>query len=306
MKKLHILWITVLAALTSCSQGNLDIVGMVYTRSEGSDQRFAQSMEYNNVHGYDTINVLKNDYLVYVMSDIHVDYSTYNLDTFVMDYLADPDAAPFCLLLGDIINSVNHYDTCMAHVSRIWNGTGDTCYATVGNHDLYYNQWQAYRNYWKTSTYWFMVQTPDYKDLYICLDSGDGTLGKDQREWFKQLMEQKSQEGYRHIIAFTHTHFFKMDASQGHTSNYALEETYEWCDLFARYGVDMVLQGHSHARNLSTFKGVTHLRVDALEDHYYNAYYTILELDEAINCSFVPVGPQDKSKFEVRVPGVPY
>ena len=305
MKKIQYIICLACVALVSCTPGNLDVVGMVYTRAEGADQRFAQSMAYNNQHGYDTVTLATDDYRVYVMSDLHIDFSTYNLDTFVTDYLADTKAAPFCLCLGDIINSVNHYDTCMAHISRIWTaGTGDTCYCTLGNHDMYFDQWKDYCDIWKTSTYWFMVQTPTAKDLFISLDSGDGSLGKAQRKWFEELMEQKSKEGYRHVVAFTHTHFFKVDASQGHTSNLALEETYEWCDLLSRYGVDMLLQGHSHSRNLTTFKGVDYLRVDALEDHYYNAYYTILDMSDGIGWSFVPVGPQDKDKFEERVPGV--
>lgn len=292
-------------ALASCSQGNLDILGMVYTKAEGADERFAQSMEYNEQHAIAPIQVASDDYKLYVMTDIHVDYTTFNLDTFVMDYLADADAAPFCLLLGDLINSVNHYDTCMAHVNRINDGA-HRCFSTLGNHDMYYDQWKIYRKFWGTSTYDFVVQTPSCRDLYICLDSGDGTIGKDQRHWLENLLREESGKDYRHIIVYTHTHFFKIDASQGHTSNFALEEVYELCDLFSRYGVDMVLQGHSHSRNLTVFKGVQYLRLDALEDHYYNAFYTTLQVGKDINWSFVPVGPQDPAKFAVRVPGVPF
>ena len=303
MKKYHFLSIVALAMM-SCSQGNLDILGMFYTRAEGADQRFEQSMEYNDRHGYCTINLAQDDYNVYVASDMHIDYTTFNLDTFITNYLSDATAAPFCLCLGDVINSVNHYDTCSAHFARIWNGTGDTCFCTLGNHDMYYDQWKVWRSFWQTSTYYFVVKTPACKDLYICLDSGDGTMGTKQRKWLEALLAEQSQAGFRHIIAFTHTHFFKIDASQGHTSNMALEETYELCDLFSRYGVDLVLQGHSHSRNLTYFKDVQYLRVDALEDHYYNAFYTVLHVGKEYGWTFVPVGPQDKDQFEVRVPGI--
>ena len=305
MKKLYILSLIALT-LAACTPGNLDILGMFYTRSEGADQRFEQSMQYNDQHGYCTIAVPQDDYHVYIASDTHVDFTTLNLDTFVTDYLADATAAPFCLHLGDFINSVGHYDTCYAHLSRIWDGTGDTCFCTVGNHDIYYDQWQVWRSFFQTSSYWFVVQTPAHKDLYICIDTGDGTMGAKQRKWLEALLSEHSQLGYRHIIAFTHTHIFKMDASQGHTSNMALEETYELCDLFSRYGVDLVLQGHSHARNISPFKDVQYVRVDALEDHYYNAFYTIMHVGKEYGWTFVPVGPQDEDKFEVYAPGVPH
>ena len=306
MKKIHLYIGAALLGLSSCGESNLDVIGMVATRSESANARFEQSMEYNRQHGYATVNVPTDEYQLYVMSDTHIDFSTNNLDHFVADYLADPEAAPFCLHLGDLINAVNHYDTCMAHIARIWEGTGDTCFCTPGNHDIYFDQWQVYRSYLKTGMYWFDVKTPTAKDLYISIDSSDGTLGTSQRKWLEALLEEKYKQGYRHIIVFTHTHFFKVDKSQGHTSNFALEETYELCDLFSRYGVDLVLQGHSHSRNLTTFKGVTYLRVDALEDHYYNAFYTILGVGAEIGWRFVPVGPQDPDKFEERVPGVPH
>ena len=120
------------------------------------------------------------------------------------------------------------------------------------------------------------------------------------------MLEAAQEQKYRHIIVFTHTHFFKVDASQGHTSNFALEETYDLCDLFSRYGVELVLQGHDHCRDQHYFKGVQFLIVDALEDHFYNAYYAVMEVHQSFDFQFVPVGPQDPDKFSVRVPGVPH
>jgi 3',5'-cyclic AMP phosphodiesterase CpdA len=293
--------------LTACGgESNLDVVGMVAASSDHANSRFAQSMLYNQQHGVDTVHVADNEYHFYVMTDSHVDFSTNNLDQFVDDYLSDTEAAPFCLHLGDLINGTHHYDTCLAHVARIWEGTGDTCFVTPGNHDLYFGQWTDYVSFLKTGTYYFVVKTPNFKDLYICLDSGDGTLGIDQRKWLEQTLSEAQDQQFRHIIVFTHTHFFKLDASQGHTSNYALEESYELFDMFSRYGVELVLQGHDHCRSLNYFKGVAYLIVDALEDHYYNAYYAIVDVNQLLGWRFVPVGPQDPDKNGERVPGVPH
>ena len=333
MKKLLYIFGTALL-LAACGESNLDVVGMVKSSSAPADVRFAQSMLYNQEHGVDTIWVKDNAYHFYVMTDSHVDFSTNNLDQFVDDYLADSTAAPFCLHLGDLINSVNHYETCFEHIARIWEGTTDTCccnpkdsclcrkdsccmndscfcnrdtcFITPGNHDIYFGQWATYLSLFKTGSYYFVVKTPNFKDLFICLDSSDGTLGIDQRRWLEMTLAWAQSENFRHIIAFTHTHFFKIDASQGHTSNYALEESYELLDIFSRYGVELVLQGHDHSRSLTTFKGVEYLIVDALEDHYYNAFYAIIDVSQAIDWRFVPVGPQDPNKNGERVPGVPH
>lgn len=292
--------------LTACGESNLDVVGLVAGSSPKADVRFEQSMAYNAQHGVDTILVPDNAYSVYIMTDTHVDFSTNDLDQFVNDYLADTQAAPFCLHLGDIINGQNHYDTCVAHIARIWQGTGDTCFTTPGNHDIYFGQWKTYLSHFKTGTYYFIVKTPAFRDLYICLDSSDATLGPKQRKWLEQLLADAQEKHYRHIVVFTHTHFFKVDASQGHTSNYALEETYDLCDLFARYGVELVLQGHDHSRSVVYFKGVQYLIVDALEEHFYNAHYAVMDVHQSFQFRFVPVGPQDPDKFEERIPGIPH
>lgn len=289
MRFLAVLGMTaVLLMFVSCTK-NIDILGLFMTFNESPDERFAQSMEYNDEHGYDKITVVPDDYEVYVMSDIHVDFSTNNLDCFVSDYLADSVAAPFALCLGDLINATGHFDLFDEHVKPV-SDAGRKIYYTVGNHDLYFNQWKDFFSRFGSSTYWFEVQTVSgFKDLYISIDSGNGTLGYDQRRWLENVLKDKQNQGYRHIIVFTHTHFFKKDTSQGHTSNFNLEETYDLLDLFDRYDVSMVLQGHSHSRDLTTFKDVVYLRVDALEDYALDAYYTILNVGNYINYEFVKV-----------------
>lgn len=284
------IWLFVLMFfLTSCSKNN-DYLGLFYTINESPDERFAQSMSYNDEHGYDKITGVPDNYEVYVMSDTHVSYSkTDNLDRFVSDYLADSVAAPFALCLGDLINATGHWDCFADHVKPV-SDAGRKIYYTVGNHDLYFNQWKDFFSRFGSSTYWFEVQTVNgFKDLYISIDSGNGTLGYDQRRWLENVLKDKQNQGYRHILVFTHTHFFKKDSSQGHTSNFNLEETYDLLDLFDRYDVSMVLQGHSHSRDLTTFKDVVYLRVDALKDYSLDAYYTILNVGNYINYEFVKV-----------------
>lgn len=274
--------------LTSCNK-NIDYKGLFYTINESPDERFAQSMEYNGQHGYDRISGVPDEYEVYAMSDIHVDFSTTNLDRFVTDYLRDTVAAPFALCLGDIINATGHYDYFYEHVKPVADA-GRKMYYTVGNHDLYFDQWKEFRSRFHTSTYWFEVRTVSgFKDLFMAIDSGNGTLGVDQREWLENILKDKQNQGYRNIIVFTHTHFFKKDESQGHTSNYNLEETYDLFDLFDRYDVTMVLQGHAHYRDWTVFKDVEYLRLDALEDHYPDAFYTILRVGRNINYEFIKV-----------------
>ena len=282
------IFVVLLLLMTSCGK-NIDYLGLFMTFNESPDERFAQSMEYNQNHGYDIFMEVPDEYKVYAMSDIHVDYSTNNLDKFVNDYLADTDAAGFSLCLGDLINATGHFDYFAEHVKPVADA-GKRIYYCAGNHDLYFNQWKEFYSRFGSSTYWFEVHTVSgFKDLYIALETGSGTLGVDQREWLEKTLKEKKNQGFRHIIVFTHTHFFKKDMSQGHTSNFNLEETYDLADLFDRFDVSMVLQGHSHSRDLTIFKDVVYLRIDALEDHYPDAYYTILTIGRHIDYEFIGV-----------------
>lgn len=292
-----------LLAVTSCKQGNLDMLGMFYTKSDNADERFLQSLYDNIRRPVDTIYVDRDDYSVYVFTDVHVDETTYNLDTFTTTYLNDTETAPFCICLGDQINAVNNYPKFFAYMDKI-KDAGRTVYSTVGNHDIYYDQWQIYIDYWKTSTYYFVVITPSGdKDFYLFLDSSDGTFGIEQRHWADMQLKAISNENYRHRIVCTHTHMWKIDQSQGHTSNFALEETYEMADMFAKYGVEYVLQGHSHYRHTNTYKGVTYLRLDKMEDHYWNSYYTIFHIGPKVTWDYIPVGPCAPGANERRVEG---
>ena len=168
MKAVYTYCVLALLFLASCGK-NIDYAGLFYTINESPDERFAQSMSYNAEHGYDKITGVPDDYEVYVMSDIHVDFSTDNLDRFVSDYLADSVAAPFALCLGDLINATDHWDYFDEHVKPV-SDAGRKIYYTVGNHDLYFDQWDEYFKRFGSSTYWFEVQTVSgFKDLYISI-----------------------------------------------------------------------------------------------------------------------------------------
>ncbi len=275
----------------SCSD-NLDLKGMFLPVCEDVDTRFEESMEYNDSHGYETVYVSIDDYRFYVMTDIHVDAKSDNLENYVSACISDSEAAPFSLCLGDMVNARGNQDLFFEQVEPLLENS--YFFPVVGNHDLYFDQWQYYRDDWHTSTYYFEVVTPGgKKDLYIALDSASGKLGTKQRKWLEALLKDKNNGEYRHKIVFTHTHFFKKDESQGHTSNFNIEETYDLMSLFAEYGVDLVLQGHAHHRDLTVFKGVSYLRLDAMEDHYSNAFYTVIKMGESFGYEFVPVGKQE-------------
>ena len=280
-----------LLAATACNP-NYDMVGMFNGSSVRADKRFDESMKYNEEHGYTHV-IVPEDYTVYVCTDTHVDSTTRNLEAFTKLYKADTNC-PFALHLGDLINANHNFATFFKAASVEPEGYikgKDTCFYAVGNHDLYFNQWPAYQQYVPTSTYWFDTRTAAGKllDLYICIDSGEGTLGVEPLNWLRSTLEEKSQEGYRHIIVFTHTHMFKQDDSQGHTSNYSLEETYDITAVLTKYHVDMYWSGHDHSREITHYGGVTYIVVDAMEDPVEKPFYMVVEMSKNITYEFIPI-----------------
>ena len=290
MKKIHYIVTIVLALLLSAcasEDSTLDIAGMFSPNGETVSTRFAQSMAYDDKVGEIHLNMGADDYTIYVCTDSHITRTSHkNLDYFINQYRAA--AMPkLALHLGDIIDAQKNFPCADSIVHFAGQTINDTLFITPGNHDIYFKQWSIYRDYFKTSVYWFDTNNGTKKlDLFICLDSAEGTLGVDQTNWLRDLLEKKSKEGYRRIIVFTHTHLWKLDESQGHTSNMALEETYELTSLLGQYGVEAVWSGHQHALQNVVFKNVLYLVLNATKDDEKGQSYMIAEMGANVNYSF--------------------
>ena len=285
-----ILYAAFVILLSSCNP-NYDMAGMLNGSSPEVSTRFEQSMAYNDSVGIPAVVVPSADYRVYVCTDSHIDSIPTNLTTFVQAAAADT-LCPLLLHLGDLVNAQGHIPYAVSLLTP--NQSPLTTFLALGNHDIYFNQWDEWRSYFGTSVYWFYTMLPDSTilDRFICLDSAEGTLGTAQLQWLRELLTTNhlpltTNHPFRHTIVFTHTHLFKRDNSQGHTSNYAIEETYELTSLLEQGGVDMYWCGHDHSREITDYAGFTSIVVDAIEDHYPPAFYMIADLSDEINYRFI-------------------
>ena len=282
MKRLYI-FVFVLCSLfllSSCSEeSTLDMKGMFSPNGEVVNTRFKQSMDYNETRPEIHLDMQSDDYTIYMCSDSHITRKTHkNLDYFMDQYKAAP-SPKLAIHLGDIIDAQKNFPCADSIVHFLGQTLQDTLFITPGNHDIYFKQWPIYRDFFKTSVYWFDTKNGDkLLDLFICLDSAEGTLGTDQTKWLKDLLAAKSKEPYRRIIVMTHTHLWKLDGSQGHTSNMALEETYELTSLLSQYKIEYVWSGHQHARQLVTFKGVKYMVLNATKDSESGQSYVLAHM----------------------------
>lgn len=274
----------------ACANENstLDMKGMFSPNGETIDARFEQSLAYNAVRGEIHMDMQADDYTIYVCTDSHITRKTHrNLDYFVAQYRAA--AAPkLALHLGDVIDAQKNFPCADSILHFAGQTIADTLFVTPGNHDIYFKQWPIYRDFFKSSVYWFDTRNGEKKlDLFICLDSAEGELGVKQMNWLRSLLDEKSKEGYRRIIVFSHTHLWKLDASQGHTSNMALEATYEFTSLLSQYGVEYYWCGHQHARQVVRFKGVTYMVLNATKDSESGQSYMIAHMGENVSYDYI-------------------
>ena len=283
-------------ACVACNP-NYDMVGMIDGTSPEIAERFADSRHYSDSVGVVHMPMPAN-YRLFVCTDSHIDSTHYGLEKFIHLYKADTNPH-MCLYLGDLVNAQGHFPHAdsILHLDGVMTNRADTVFMTCGNHDIYFNQWHVWQQLYGSSSYWFDTYTgTDYKtgklqDLYICLDTSEGTLGTDQMKWLKELLNAKKKAGYRHIFVFTHTHLFKQDNSQGHTSNLSLEETYELTHALTEAGVAYYLCGHDHSREVTDYGNVRYITVDSSTDAEPDPYYMVMEVGEQVTYQFISLLP---------------
>lgn len=281
MKKLAL----ILLLVSSVSCGKLDLVNMFLPLSTDVNKRVEQSLEWNKGAGVTTLSVPEDTYRFYACSDIHLEETRpANFSSMIEKEKADEKAA-FYLVLGDLLFGKDH----MEWVSEIMDAPGnDPGFIIAGNHDIFYGGWEQWKDLFHSSTYYFFVQTPSAKDIYIMLDSANGTLGEKQLDWLRDVLENQ-RPGCRHCFVCVHTNFFRTDASQLPSTNFTLEETYTLTSLFSKSSVDFVLGGHDHFRDVSTYDGVTYITLDQIKDGTDNASYMVFDTGQNIDYQFITV-----------------
>jgi predicted phosphodiesterase len=233
--------------------------------AETANQRFNQSMDWNDTHPYREIDVPSDDYLILSMGDSHVG-GTENLDSFFR--VAKTRNAAAVVLAGDLTTGHSKdWDIFEQHLPL---PDSLSLFFIAGNHDLFFEGWKEFHNRFGSSTYLFTINTPEAADLFICLETAGGTLGDKQIDWLINILETK-RSGYRHCMVFTHNNFFRTRHTD--STNPPVEELQVLLGLFAKHNVEMVITGHDHKQDAVVFGATTYIIMDALKDGLSNAGY---------------------------------
>lgn len=258
-----------------------EAIGFI-TSYEDANERFEQSMDWNASNPIPIIMVNDDNYVLYAMGDSHLG-GTENLNKFFDQALANDVTA--VLLAGDITSGhQKDYD----NLAEILPDKDSLIYFPMaGNHDLYFHGWEYFYPLLGSSTYSFVVQTPDTTDLFICLDTGSGTLGDKQLKWLKEKLE-KERGNHRYCSVITHNNIIRPRPTA--STNPFVEEVRVLLDLFAEYDVDIVVNAHDHKRSEQVFGNTAYVIMDALLDENSSSSYLELKYSEDnVQYSFVEI-----------------
>lgn len=260
-------FIFIILAVLSCDQ--FEMRGFV-TSYESADQRFKQSMDWNARNPIREMSVPEDDYSIFVMSDSHIG-GTKNLDIFLEK--ADETNAAAAVMVGDItMGYAKDFEILQQHLQEY---DDLQSFLMVGNHDLYFDGWKKFYSLFGSTTYEFFINTPNATDIFICLDTGSGTLGSEQLDWLKEVLVSERKK-YRRCVLFTHNNFFRIRHTT--SGNPFVEELQVLLELSVKHEIDMVVAGHDHKRNVKAFGNTTFVTMDQLQDESKNAGYFKLSI----------------------------
>lgn len=249
----------------------IDIRG-TFVSYESVNERFEQSMQWNQQNPYKELTAPAEDYELFVMGDSHVG-GIKNLNSFLKGAV---DANALAIVMaGDL--TTGKADDYIVFSENFANSGGIDIFLMAGNHDLYFDGWKEFRSRFGSSTYYFTVRTPDTTDLFICLDSGSGTLGSKQLSWLKELLKDERPK-HRHCVVITHVNFFR--ARHTSSTNPQVEELQVLMDLFLTHRVDMVITGHDHKKSSEKIGVTRYVIMNALLDDFKDAGYLVLSVEK--------------------------
>lgn len=269
--KYKLLGLVFLSFLFSSCLRDADFTGLIRSKYTVKE-RFKQSMQWNKTHPFKTVEVSEENYKLLITADIHIgNAKTFNNYLKFVDRGLENDIAAmvFC---GDLTSGrEKDIEEFSQHLPTY---TEKPSFVMVGNHELYFGGWETFHRIFGTTTYYFTIKTPTKEDLYLCLDSGAGTLGKDQLAWLRTILTTERGK-YDKCVIFTHSNFFR----KHHTASTSvlIDELLVLMDMFEENKVNMVIAGHDHRRVEHQWGGAKYIVLDALRDDDKNATYLVLQ-----------------------------
>lgn len=232
MLKLKLLSVVLSVVLSNCV---FDSEKEKSSNASGVNYRFILSMEKQKEDGY----IIGNKF--YVITDLHIDKEYEQKFT---DKIEKTLSYGTVLTCGDLTQNGEKEE--FKKLKYLVSKSRNKMLFCIGNRDVLVND-ELFIKRLSPSVY---KKETQYTAI-IVLDTADYHLGSLQKEWFiNQLKSIKE----KNIIVLSHTedeeNFIKINC--------------------IKYGVDLVLFGHSHDLNIERMDNTTFMKIDSIMDNKFN------------------------------------
>jgi len=196
----------------------------------------------------------------------------------------------FVIFGGDLtyLGEEAEYSNFIDHINALTSPS----YPALGNHDIYNGGWLYYWRYLGPSAYSFNGGNAKF----VVIDSASGRIGEAQMEWIQDQLRNNKQP-----LLFVVSHMPIYGDSYGVYEFPETEEKQQLIELFEKYEVDFVLQGHFHGFVDITNNGVRYITSgsfsDGLLDSGIRHFLLIKIYGPEVTIEQVPVGEDIPVKY---------
>ncbi len=197
----------------------------------------------------------------------------------------------FVVFGGDLtyMGFENEYENFVNHV----NALTVPVYPAIGNHDLYNDGWSHYWGCLGPSMYSFCAGNAKF----VVIDSASNEIGQAQMEWIEERLRRNKQP-----LLFVISHVPIYGGSHGGYDFPKGEERDRLIDLFEKYEVDFVLEGHYHGYEDITVNGVRYITSGSFSDGLLNSgnrHFLLLRVyGPKVTVEKIPVGADIPVQYE--------
>ncbi|GHU24939.1 hypothetical protein FACS1894164_12750 [Spirochaetia bacterium] len=252
VKRTAILALMCSICISSC---DVDVFG-VFSASSGLEERLECSGEFNFINQNDLSLSTGEHYSFVVISDTHVMNKDANgLENIGTLLAAQGDA--FIVVTGDITTNGDRENLALfMQIADSWN---IPCYPVIGNHDIWFNNWQVWRELIGSTRYRFDTDNA----AFFVLDTANGLFGDAQLDWLESELATTG----KHTFVFTHDNLFTNGIPSFFDDRLTdRRECARFISLLANRA-DAVFSGHLHRPVITTIKNVQYITQEDFKTH---------------------------------------
>jgi predicted phosphodiesterase len=240
-----------LAALFLQAACNVDLLGLF--GAGDLDTRLESENSFAFLSGADRNLPLAETYSFIVLTDTHIEDGNAHGLKKLKDSITPEDK--FVVITGDITQYGSRQD--VRKFIEIARTLGVPCYPVIGNHDIYFDNWPAWRELIGSTRY----RIDHSNTTLFVLDSANASFGSAQLNWLQDELRTAN----NHVFVFTHANLFVQ--SPGDIEQITdIRERARAMSILKGHACAMFM-GHVHRRIIRKAGGVDYITIENFNDN---------------------------------------